>query len=806
MATNSSATLRTRLIPATKMVMVLLTILVVPRQISGQMYIDQATALNILAITNSDEYGNGVSTYDFDEDGLDDITLCTNQGNMFFYKNLGGTFSLQPFNIYGAGNTRHLIWADYDNDGDLDIFLTTYEGQVKLFQNNNWTFSDVTLAAGLPLMTAKFYGASFGDYDRDGYLDLYICVYDFTTSNPPEPWALNYLYRNNGDGTFSDVTVSSGIISPPAVSFQSVWLDYNNDNWPDLHVINDRIWANKLFKNNGDGTFTDVTVEAQMEFPFNDVMTNTVGDMNNDGYLDVFMTNTGTPTRPTLLCVNNGDGTFTESAAEYGVQVFYNSWGGIWIDADNDGWQDLYFTTSDNTHNYFFLNNEGNSFTSAQNLISTVTSPDCYVVAKGDFNNDGYSDMVVKSRSPNRQLVLMNTGGANDFIRMTLRGTISNLQAIGSWIRVYENDLQLSEFTLCGETYLGQNSQHKIFGLAQSDGFVDSVMVTYPSGHTDVYYNLPVDSAYQFTEGETYQVSIQSDLGPSVCFGEIIQLDAGIHHSYLWNTGDTTRFLQASTSGTYIVTATNPYGIQATDSAEITVNPIPLISPSITQIDCHGNATGKVTLFNQTGIEVETVLWSNGMTGALINGLGAGEYLYTYTDVNNCFVNGSITLFDPSELLVFAETFPETFGMGNGMILVNVFGGTPPYELFLNTEPVGTSIPGLTAGSYVLEAYDNNLCLKQVNVDIDLVLADHRQIFESVKIYPNPAFNMLHIDSQIPLKYYRILSLEGREIINLSSPSLYKELIDLQMLNSGIYLLELVFKEGQNFRRAFVKL
>jgi len=784
----------------------LISLFLLPQEICGQMFVDKAVPMNILAITNSDQYGNGVSTYDFDEDGKDDITLCTNQGNMFFYKNIGEDFSLQPFNINGPGITRHLIWVDYDNDGDLDIFLTTYGGKVKLYKNNDWTFSDVTLASGLPLITANWYGASFGDYDRDGDLDLYICVYDFTNASPPQPWALNYLYRNNGDSTFSDVTVQAGVISPPAVSFQSVWLDYNNDNWPDLFVINDRIFTNKLFENNGDGTFTDVTATAQMEFPLQDVMSNTVGDMNNDGFLDIFMTNTGSATRPTILSVNNGDGTFTESAEEYGVQVFYNSWGAVWIDANNDGWQDLYFTTSDNTPNYFFLNNEGNSFTSAQNLVSSAANPDSYVVAKGDFNNDGAYDMVVKSRAPNRQLVLMNTGAGNNFIKMTLRGTLSNLQAIGSWIRVYEGDLELSDYTFCGETYMGQNSQHKIFGLAQSDGFVDSVRVTYTSGHTDVYYNLPVDSAYQFTEGETYQVSLQSDPGPSVCAGESILLDAGEHHAYLWNTGDTSQFLSVSISGTYLVTTTNPYGIQATDSLEIAVNPLPVISPSITQIDCNGNFTGKVNLFNQTGIPTDTVLWSNGLTGLLITDLGPGVYEYTYTDVNNCSASGSVTLFEPSELFPFVETTPETAGQSNGTILVNVFGGTPPYSLFLNSEPASAPITGLMAGTYVLDIFDDNDCLNQTSVEIGLVLANNRQTLESVKIYPNPATNELRIDSEIPVEHFRIFSLEGRQIMQMSSNYLSGKGIDLQSLNPGMYLLEAVFVNGQSLRSVFVKL
>ena len=218
---------------------------------------------------------------------------------------------------------------------------------------------------------------------------------------------------------------------------------------------------------------------------------------------------------------------------------------------------------------------------------------------------------------------------------------MSNRQAIGSWIRVYAGGETYTQWTLCGENYLGQNSQHHIFGLGQLTQ-VDSVSVHYNMGHTDWYYNLPVNASYHFTEGETYTAQISAD-GPLIqCAGDTILLDAGDHANYLWSTGDTTRYLEVTASGGYAVTLINPYGISTTASIEVVFTPAPDVSAIANAVTCNGLSDGNIELFNASGIDAETVIWDNGATGVSVFGLTAGWYTYTFTDVNACSTTGTV--------------------------------------------------------------------------------------------------------------------------------------------------------------------
>lgn len=777
--------------------------------VSGQSFTDIAGAQGVSAIPNSLQYGSGMSFYDFNQDGWDDLSFTLVDDSCVFYINNLGTFQQVPAFVDGPGQTKHLVWVDYDNDGDLDIGRTTFEGHYSIFQNDgDFNFTDVSEDIGLGQGQERYYGMCFADYDRDGDLDFYVTCYE-QLDEPNYYDKLNHLYQNNGDGTFDDVTTEAGVGDGIRLSFKGVWFDYDMDGWPDLFVINDRIFENSLYKNNGDGTFTDVSEEAGIQLGGQDPMTATVGDFDNDGDMDVYMTNTSAPAKRGQLLVNNGDGTFTQAAEEYGVDVFGWTWGAIWVDYDNDTDQDLYVAHGHpNLGNFdidnFFLESAGGAFfTDASTLVmGEEDNTRSYSNARGDIDNDGFYDIAVLNRSPFDVNLWHNAGNDNHFIKFTLTGTASNVMAIGSWIRVYIDGMQFTQYTMCGENYIGQNSQHHIFGLGDAT-VVDSVKVEYVLGHTDTYYDLSADSSYHFTEGETYSAEIAAAGSLSLCAGDSVVLDAGQHEEYSWNTGHDGRFLTVFEAGQYWFTAQNAFGIAAqSDTVTVVVNPQPNVEPVVSPISCFGAGDGAVLLQNLSGVPVDSVSWSNGMTGATIDSLQAGSLNYTLWDANGCSTNGEILIQEPQALNVQVFSFPEVSG-ADGSISLIINGGVPPYEVFLDTMAVDPDdISGLTAGDYTLAIVDANGCIFSQSVTIgslvnirDLQLAD-------VQVYPNPALVggtvQVALPPGKPLEAIALVDTKGRIIRDFKDQSAANDriLINLQGLSAGAYRIAMLFESG----------
>ncbi len=219
-------------------------------------------------------------------------------------------------------------------------------GGVRLYKNNgSLQFEDITESCGISNDVATNWGVSFSDINRDGFVDLQLCRYQnwFTIPESPsiQPEWWTRLYLNNGDETFTDFTIDGGFVIEPATVFQGVFFDFNNDLWPDNHTIVDRVPGNRLFLND-QGSFIDITEDYGVSFPNNDFMSNSIADYDNDGYLDIFMSNNGVANSPSYLLKNNQGESFTNVAQSAGVEVFEFCWGAIWIDANNDGWQDLY--------------------------------------------------------------------------------------------------------------------------------------------------------------------------------------------------------------------------------------------------------------------------------------------------------------------------------------------------------------------------------------------------------------------------------------------------------------------------------
>lgn len=775
----------------------------------AQVYTNVAPALGVNALPQSVDFGSGLSFYDFDEDGLDDLSFTMTNDSLVFYRNTGNGFELLPSFIYGDGESKCVLWVDYDNDGDLDLALSVNNGRYKLYNNDgNFNFTDVSFEAGLYGVPERHYGLSFSDFDKDGDLDMYTCVYAFSEGAQPYH-TLNHLFRNEGDGTFTDITEEAGVGDGVRLSFQSVWFDYDHDGWEDLFIINDRLYANSLYKNNGDGTFTDVSIEAGIQYAGQDPMTATVGDYDNDGDLDIYMTNTGIPGKMPKLLRNNLDGTFSDMAGAADVFIEHWTWGAVWVDYNNDTWHDLYVAVGNPSpivpfvQNRFFENNGDGSFSNAMGQFVGAPAVRSFAVAKGDHNNDGFYDIAVLNHDVYDAELWQNNPNQNHYVKITLEGTASNRMAIGSWIRVFVGGQQYVQWTMCGENYLSQDSQHKIFGLGEAS-VIDSVQVTYSLGHTDTYYNLPANAHYHFVEGETYSVEILPQGPTEFCEGEIVELDAGEHLSYLWSTGATDPSITVGESGTYVVTVTNAFGIQKTDTVEVVVNPLPNIFESVNMVSCHGAADATILLQNLAGPEIVSVEWDGGLSDNPLTELGPGTYSYTAFDTAGCSSQGSVEVTEPDPIDVTVIDTPENEGMSNGSIVVFASGAQPPITVFLNSEEqAGSVITNLPGGNYIVEVVDANGCVASTEVTIDVIVGVNEQLAERAHIYPIPASNTLNITN--PGGRYNqavFYDMTGREVDRFALGQGSNRLA-LQ-LTAGEYLIVLASDSGHQIERITV--
>lgn len=450
------------------------------------------------------EYGGGVSFADFDNDGWDDITYASENGvDLYFFKNTNGVFNLVTFNgISNTSKAKQVIWVDYDNDGDKDFFVTAIEGKNAFYSNDGeMNFTDISSTIGIFQTDLFTYGASFGDIDNDGDLDLFI------SNRSPEDH--NYLYRNDS-GIYVDITGTSGISLEGQLSFCSIFFDYDKDGLQDIYVSNDKEEnINRLYKNLGDGVFQDVSESSNAGVDVS-AMSTTLGDFNNDGWFDIYITNTPfsqvSSIQGNVLLKNNGDGTFTNVATETGTSFDSVGWGSVFLDADNDGLLDIYVSSSENGNgslisSAFYHQQDDETFIIPQDIGFNTDLRESYTNAIGDINNDGKPEIVVGNDTDNNFLWQNNTINENNWLKVKLEGVVSNKDGIGNTIEINVDGQSQYRYTLAGEGYLSQNSFYEFFGTGLSN-LIDYVKVTWTStGATETFNNIEANQSITIKEG-----------------------------------------------------------------------------------------------------------------------------------------------------------------------------------------------------------------------------------------------------------------------------------------------------------------
>ena len=487
--------------------------------------------------------GQGCAWFDYNNDGLLDLYVLSGRylegvtdhskpdgkdATNHLYRNNGdGTFTdvTQEAGVAGKGFAMGVTVGDYDNDGYEDIYVPNWNSSILYHNNGDGTFTDVTEKAGVQNNRWGI-GAAFVDYDRDGKLDLFVgnylkfdpkvkkVFYSAEAFAGPLDYEgdSNRLFHNNGDGTFTDVSERAGIANPPGRAMGVTVGDFDGDGWPDLYAANDQM-ESYLYHNNHDGTFTNVALEQNVAYGTNGDTPSAMGpifaDYDNDGALDLFVSDM----RYHRLFRNSPkEAFFIDTTADAGIARVagqYVGWGDGILDFDNDGWKDL-FIVNGGLHwlipmeDSLLRNNGNGTFTDVSDEAGSyfrtkkVGRGACFA----DYDNDGYVDAFIVVLGGKGILLHAKppAGSArNHWLTLKLTGTKSNRDGFGARIEAVAGDLHQMVENVPQSGYLSQNDPRPHFGLG-SHTQVDRLTIRWPSGTVQTLENVKADQILQVTE------------------------------------------------------------------------------------------------------------------------------------------------------------------------------------------------------------------------------------------------------------------------------------------------------------------
>ncbi|MCG9129228.1 CRTAC1 family protein [Candidatus Poribacteria bacterium] len=464
--------------------------------------------------------------------------------NRLYQNNGDGTFTdkTEEAGIGDSGYGVGCAAADINNDGLIDIFITNF-GMNRLYLNNgDGTFADITEQGGVGDERWGT-GCAFLDYDLDGYVDLYVVNYMKYSVQNDRGWESrglriycspvdqmdrtqfqsepDILYRNNGDGTFSETTKSAGI-QHRSLGLAVAIGDYNNDGYPDIHIAND-MEPDILYRNNGDGTFIDTTDLTGTGYDESGIpgsgMGSAFGDYNNDGFLDLIVSNA--PTQPVILFKNEESIFFQDTSFPSGIGAItlpYFKWAVEFIDINNDGLLDIYVCNGhlqDNIHQFaddtyqqvdlLFQNNYQNGKYTFQNIsqsteLARFTNTVGRAASFGDYDNDGDIDVFLNHSNQSAKLLRNDGGNTQNWIIINAIGTKSNRSGIGTKIYVKTEELSLYREIHSGSSYLSQNDLRSHFGLGNNTT-IETLELHWTSGKKDFFRNIKSNQILTIKEG-----------------------------------------------------------------------------------------------------------------------------------------------------------------------------------------------------------------------------------------------------------------------------------------------------------------
>lgn len=756
--------------------------------------------------------GGGIAVLDYDNDGWEDVYITGGLNRDHLYRNMqDGTFEEVGF-ASGLGITANLFTtgasaADIDNDGwsDLYIVVRSTNDNLNLFthdlifrNNGDGTFTNITSTTGIVADSLFGMMATFGDYNMDGWLDIYVSnnfsgpmseVWDSTglLNFPHFTGSENKLYRNNGDLTFTDVTAAVNAIDVGA-TMSSIITDYDNDRDPDIYVGNDFgkiLEPNEMLQNQyplpyflkvGESSGTDVEDSS---------MGLAVGDYNLDGWLDYYICFTGV----NMLYQNNGDGTFTDKTWEAGVaddstwtgtEMFKAiGWGCNFLDYNNDMWPDLYVvngsldpffdspdfgTIAQPMANHLYRNMGEADEVYFEN-VTDEAGVGSLLKGRGsvvfDFDKDGDEDiMIVNHRflpgfgeglDPNVDFYRNDHPNEHHWVKVKVEGTHNNLDGIGTHISVKVGGKTLLREVSGGSSIGSNSSLIAHFGLAGYD-MIDTLEISWLGGCIQRFYNLPVDTLYHIQE---YQFISQLPDTAWICAGDTLALVPDVPFSLLWNNGDTSNILEVApeVSGNYSFVTTNSEGCTYEDAIRVEI--LPPTNPIINNLDstyCQSDSAVELSIDAPSG-----QFFGPGISGNtfLPAEAGLGEHTISYIFVNSfgCVeeVDARVSVHAAASLLMGGLETSYCLEAEPVEVVVEPMGGTLQ----------GPGIQGVLffpqeagQGTHTLSyAFTNEFgCYSEISTEVTVTIctnSEEEQSQNELRVYPNPFASKLILDFQL---------------------------------------------------------
>lgn len=606
------------------------------------------TNSNTSVLTASNYSGLCMAVVDMNGDKLDDIVQLNQGKNLVIqYQRAGNTFTSLTVGAVSTESQWGMTIGDFDNNGFNDIVCGgSYDGMKVYLANNTGTSYTQQLLQGASIFTQN---VNIHDVNNDGYLDVWSCHDD----GPAPTWLYNSATRNfSVNYTYINTNLPNG--SDNSGNYGSIFTDYDNDGDMDLYVAKCRQGVNVstdprriniLFRNNGNGTYTESATAANLAIG-EQSWTASFEDIDNDGDMDLFLTNHSNKSQ---MLENNGSGVFTDITTATGINYTDYAMQGIMRDFDNDGYVDVLVCSGNGTGHKLWKNNGNKTFTQVTTVFDNKVMES---FAIGDINHDGFLDVyagygqVYTTPSSVADIVWLNNTNANKWLAINLNGSVSNKNGIGSRITIYYNggSKQIREVR-SGESYGTCNTFTAHFGLGTFSGAVDSVVVRWPSGRVTHTNNINSNQFITIDEVTCAVDNSVSASGPlTICPTQSVTLSSQqTGATYLWNTGATTQNVTVNTSGNYYVDISSGGCTARSQSFNVVVDPVqnPVIDVAGTLEICEAN-TIELMYIPKTG--VTNFQWSTGETTPTINVTQGGTYTITVQGLCRTFTSPSVTV------------------------------------------------------------------------------------------------------------------------------------------------------------------